>query len=289
MIGTGSLNNVPTAALYPKDTNWIWSFNPQLMLTNEALKKSAATTLAPASDSYINIISWKAYKHQPVETASGIHQNSSGGWQINQFYQVEYSMSHIAGFEELYIYRRKNGPTFKNLINTYYQFSRWEKVTITATNTSSTTVKVMLRPPASRYEYDPIYGYTNPAYKRVLKSPYQNYVRYYPVTEPYDEYIFVVKANGSVSTKAVFIKGGPAPGLGQGGFIDYSENLPIVGLWPDILGVESPAGWEKAIADAREPVDVALLYPQLSLSTPLPNALPTLTNPTLTSLGIGPY
>jgi hypothetical protein len=70
-------------------------------------------------------------------------------------------------------------------------------------------------------------------------------------TDPSDEFLFIVKSGGVLSTKAVILKGG---GLNQVWDIETNllANVVLTTVdYPACLGTEPPVGWEKSISEAR--------------------------------------
>jgi hypothetical protein len=297
--GSGYLNNIPRGDDYPSTGNWVTSFN--FKETASAVALNTIATFIPQPQPVINLVGWEAYKDQEDEFPTpGIYQAdyyAKTTPYLNQFYRLTYSVAHISGFNELQIYRRSTGPQIKGLVNTYYSQGRWEKITVTATNTAPNTVKVFLRAPTPREEYSPNKTYLQAGYKPGITSnpKLSAYTLFYPSISPDDEFIFVVKANGSVSTKAIYMKGDTLNATEGAGFKDLLPTHIAQEIdFPGGVGTEAPNGWEKRLVDARAtPVAVNLLFVAYSipLTDPYGSLLAggALTMPTLTSLGLGPY
>ena len=261
--GKGYINANYTAAAYPSTGNWASTFNFQEMATATALGTIA--TYIPQPAPMINITGWDGFKIQANEGYTpGLYRPSlTGTPYLNQVYRLTYSMSHITGFNELQIYRRRKVQVNSVWTDPYYYISRWEKVTLTST--SSGSLQVMLRPGTSNKEYS-VYAtdYAASGYKSECNT-YGNitrangYVWFEPALTNGDEFVFVVKANGAVSTKAIYLTGTTLTTTGVTNIL--IGTMPQIIDWTAGIGTEAPAGWEKRIADARtSPVAFDKLY-----------------------------
>lgn len=190
-FGSGYVHNRETSADYPSTRNWLQSFNLQLLDTNVALNKISSSF--PQTDPTIMVQSWAL-----------VQQDNNGLDASKTYYELVFSHQHITSYNEITIYRRNilNGTVGTGTTSAlYYGLGRWEKVVVTTTNNTG-TVTVNLRNAISYTEFDSYFGINAGT---TLISPL------YPTNKPLaggnttssTEFLVVVKAAGTVSTKAL--------------------------------------------------------------------------------------
>jgi hypothetical protein len=267
--------------------SWLTSFNPQPLETNIALGRVA--TSFPQADPTIQIVSFNAIV-DPLKvggltstpnTYSQEFLEDASGYQMNSYLSLEYYHAHITGFQELYIYRRVNRPKATPRW-TYEGIGQWEKVTVTRTNGSGNVIANFRGPLSDLRFAAKLSGATYiPALTMNAKlipssSPPQiapSAAKAPSTTSPADlfyyssphnastaghEYLFVVKANGVVSSKGLLVYGVASSPVTGGKIFNQ---LP--GVRPQVVDVANynnfPAGQLRNLDEARTAVAASKL------------------------------
>jgi hypothetical protein len=91
---------------------------------------------------------------------SRIQRDGTGSSPSTLYFQVKYNAENISNFTRVEIYRRERSITAQDRYNNYYGVGRWEKLTISGSNstTASGVTTVNLRVPLSHAEFNYYYG-----------------------------------------------------------------------------------------------------------------------------------
>ena len=244
--GRGIIHNRTNASTYPSTGNWLQQLNFQLTDTSTAL--SRIQTVFPQAEPTVQVTSWAR-----VQPSSGLGNYPDTDW----YFELKYSHQHITNFQELHIYRRSNAGPSSNSYSKYYGFGQWEKVTVTTTNGSG-TVQVNLRSAIGYKEFNSSSAATpsGTGANTLIESLYGPPNNYKPVNPvggggSIDEFIIVVKANGTVSPKGLRlppINKEPLTKRVDG----LNPNKPTTITVADYNTFD--AGWLRNISEARAPI-----------------------------------
>ena len=247
--GRGAIDaNLTQTGAFPK---WWQLLNFKLINTQQALQQ--IRTVFPQTDPTVQVTSFKLIRTTSAQTQFGSPRD--------RYYQIQYYHQHIGNFNEVDIYRRSNpgsgGYTYTPL---YIGTGRWEKMTVTSTNTSPNgVVTVNLRPPIQSTEFNAYFTGSPPGSgSNALVSTL--YTTNKPCgTSPVDEFLIVAKANSTLSPKAILL---------TTAFVNVST---ISGLETQFIGNYRPqtvtvadyntqvAGWLRRLTDARASVSSTVL------------------------------
>jgi hypothetical protein len=245
---------------------WKQSFNIQTMLTSTALNTINAAL--PTIDAQIQIAGCKVI-NLPQFYQNGVPLFDNGSaYVLGRYLELEFSHQHIAGYQQLEVYRRANVPdtnirTYLGQTLRYQGVGRWEKVSITRTNNSGNVI-VNLRGPTDPFEfgylfggtYRPVAGATPPQveWSYVTETGIKPYAGlgttgYNRTSTTAQEFLFVVRTIGGLSSTGlrVFIT--------NGGSVTATSVDQLVGTRPAQVLVSSyesyDAGFLRNLSEAR--------------------------------------
>jgi hypothetical protein len=194
--GQGSIHNRLENGRLP---NFFELLNFQLIDTDIALHR--IKTVFPQNDPAVQIQRWRLVQTNP----SGPDSNST-------YYQLQFYHQHITNYTSVDVYRRNRNallrPSATNAL--YYGTGRWEKLTVTTTNTDPNgVVTVNLRAPIDFTEFkSSAQGIDLNDPSTLLYTLYSNQnAKPLSRTNADDEFLIVVNANSTTSTVGTLLRG----------------------------------------------------------------------------------
>lgn len=251
-IGQAAVHARSTATDYPTNNNWISAFNWRQDQTS-ALKGQLSTAF-PSGNPFIVYSEWSINSNNRANNDDPTYANFVGGVNgiVNTYYNIVFDIGHVVNFKYVHIYRRDS----EGILNTgnYYGLGRWEKITLSTAfagyDAANKRFTVKLKPPTSRYEFDPYGTATNPYWTRLTNPPTNTFVEVKPSKN--HEFWFVIETNDGVSNKAIKLQGTNFAG-GDPSTIDLRARFgPVPAVaWPLLNPNPYPSAFQRNMNQAR--------------------------------------
>ena len=264
-MGQGSVNIRYTASDYPGDNNFMSLLKFSTMKTADAI--ASISTAFSSVNPVARVLSWRR-----VYTTTDTTQPN-----YRSYYQLQVQVPTI-NFNELRIYRRENTGYIGNNYTYGFGRGRWEIMVITDGFNNNGVQTFNLRGPVSANEFDSYYNISasSPFYSvrtnTLILPQFADTAQLKPIsTGSYDEFLLVLKTNGSVSTQALML-----PKIAQAALtlsVDgLSTQAPVRVAVADYNTYT--AGYQRNLTDARTPVNTSWLTDSNRPNINIPNTTP---------------
>jgi hypothetical protein len=249
VFGQASVHGTQFRTNYPVTGNWAPTFRFQ-QTTNSEVRGVLTTGFAQASPTIVikdfGNVNDRTHIYNP-------YLETSGGFDMHQYYKLEFVKDHIGSFTALIIYRRNSAasPIAYNATTNpgSFGFGRWEKIRITSDKFGSGSNYVNLRAPISHQEFK-LSTSTSTQFSTASQVVDSKQLGLCSLN---DEFIFVVETSSGESVKALHYRGFTAPTTTNYSSIKNRVGLPTTIDWPNTSyePQTSGSGWFKTFTEAR--------------------------------------